>query len=69
MKYTTREAAEYLGISYYYLRNMRHELHNHDGPKFTVEKGRRGPTCMYDQEDLEEWKQSHTWKDVNKELS
>jgi hypothetical protein len=58
----TKEAALYLGISPYYLRNMRHDMLNHPGPKFTEGKHPRGKACYYTKEDLDEWAKNHKWK-------
>jgi hypothetical protein len=59
---TTKQAAEYLGISIYYLRNMRHLIHNHDGPKYTEGFHPRGKACYYTKEDLDSWAKNHRWK-------
>lgn len=59
---TTPEAAKYLGVSEYYLRNMRHLMHNHDGPKCRQGRHRRGTAWYYTVEDLDEWKSTHKWK-------
>lgn len=63
---TTKEAATYLGISLYYLRNMRHFMHSHEGPKFimsTKGKGRRNKRiALYAVQDLDKWKMNHKWK-------
>lgn len=62
MKLTTKQAAEYLGLSYYYLRNMRHGLHNFEGPRFTFDKHPRGLACYYLLEDLKNWKAQHPFR-------
>jgi len=59
---TTKQAAEYLGLSYYYLRNMRHLMHNHDGPPFTYVRHPRGKACYYDIKDLDAWKNRHKYR-------
>lgn len=59
---TTKEAAQYLCISLYYLRNMRHELHGHNGPNYSVMPERRGKPCYYTKEDLDEWAKNHKWR-------
>ncbi len=59
---TTKEAATYLGISYYYLRNLRHLLHAQEGPRFEVGYHRRSKACYYKKEDLDEWAKSHKWR-------
>lgn len=51
----TREAARYLGISYYYLRNLRHEGL---GPNCSPADTPRGPGWFYVKEDLDAWKAS-----------
>lgn len=56
---TTKKAAEYLNISYYYLRNMRNDMYNHDGPKFKIGSHLRGTACYYSIEELEKWKSEH----------
>ena len=60
---TTSEAARYLGISLYYLRNMRHLMHNHDGPEY-IKKAcpTGGEAAYYSVESLEKWKKNHKWK-------
>lgn len=63
MKLTTKEAAAYLGISLYYLRNMRHLLHNHDGPTFEKAKHARGTACYYETTELDRWKHNHSWRE------
>lgn len=69
---TTKEAAKYLGISEYYLRNMRHLLHNHNGPKVEFIKNTKGKgnkiIANYLKEDLDVWKSQHKWKKQTKEL-
>jgi hypothetical protein len=55
----SKEAAKYLGISVYYLRNMRQLLHNHDGPAFTKGHGRNKLGTRYKIEDLDKWKKEH----------
>lgn len=63
---TTKEAANYLGISYYYLRNLRHMLHQHDGPKYIKlprkGKQRGGMACFYTKEALDLWKSTNKWR-------
>lgn len=59
---TTKEAALYLGISVFYLRNMRQLLHNHDGPKYTLIRYRNGMGYNYTREDLDAWAESHKWR-------
>jgi hypothetical protein len=56
---TTPEAAKYLGISYYYLRNMRHLLYSWDGPTCVQIRTPRGPAWDYTKEDLDSWKVTH----------
>lgn len=56
---TTKEAARYLGISYYYLRNLRHNL---AGPHYTEGKHPRGKACYYTKEDCDYWASGHKWK-------
>ncbi len=59
----TRAAAEFLGISTYYLRNMRQCMHNDEGPKYTVVEHVRGNgACDYKVKDLIKWAQNHKWK-------
>lgn len=61
----TREAAEFLGISTHYLRNMRHCMHNHEGPEYTAVSHARGNgACEYKVKDLIKWAQNHKWKVV-----
>jgi hypothetical protein len=48
----TREAAKYLGISYYYLRNLRHEGL---GPNCSPADTPRGPGWFYVKDDLDAW--------------
>lgn len=61
-----KEAAGYLGISPYYLRNMRHGIHTHEGPPFTFKRGyHNGVQTVYYQHELDTWKASHkfrTWR-------
>lgn len=59
---TTKQAAAYLGISVYYLRNMRHLHHAHSGPKYTEGKHPRGKACYYAKEDLDAWAMDHDWR-------
>lgn len=59
---TTKEAAKYLGISYSYLRNMRHLCHTHEGPLFTMERHPRGWACNYTKEALDAWSTVHEWR-------
>ena len=59
---TTKAAAEYLGISYYYLRNMRHLLHDFDGPECVKVKHPRGYAYYYSIESLDKWKKEHKWR-------
>jgi hypothetical protein len=62
---STKEAAKYLGISPYYLRNMRHLLLNHDGPAYVEVLRPQGIACKYSVEELDKWKSTHKWrKDV-----
>lgn len=62
---TTRQAAEFLRISVYYLRNMRQGQHNHDGPTYLMLPGRRNSlTAFYNKELLLEWAKLHKWKKV-----
>lgn len=65
---TTKQAAIYLGISTYYLRNMRQLLHRHDGPKFSMvprpKTSRGGLQCEYNVIDLDQWKREHKWKKI-----
>ena len=56
---TTPEAAKYLGISKYYLRNMRHLLYSWDGPNCTQIRMARGLAWDYTKEDLDAWKTTH----------
>lgn len=58
-KLTTKQAAKYLGISKEYLRNMRHEQLNHDGPAYTVDKHPKGKACYYEPKDLDSWSSLH----------
>lgn len=60
---TTKQAAEYLGISKYYLRNLRHGLHTYEGPKCRQGKHPRGYAWYYTKEDLDNWKKTHAFKD------
>lgn len=59
----SRQAARYLGLSIYYLRNMRHLLHAHEGPDHTMVKrtfGRGGGmTPEYTKEALDDWASKH----------
>jgi hypothetical protein len=57
--FNTKEAALYLGLSPYYLRNMRQAMHNHEGPKYTKEKHPRGTICLYSKEALDLWAKNH----------
>jgi hypothetical protein len=66
---TTPEAAKYLGISYYYLRNMRHLLYTWDGPNCTQIKHPRGMAWDYTKEDLDSWKNNHKEKMKEARLS
>ena len=59
---TTKQAAEYLGISVYYLRNMRHLMHTHDGPKYQIGLHPRGKACYYSERDLDAWANQHKWR-------
>lgn len=61
-RFTTKEAAKYLGISPNYLRNMRHLQCNHEGPEYTVDKHPRGKACYYSIKDLDTWSKNHNWK-------
>jgi hypothetical protein len=65
---TTREAAIYLGLSVYYLRNMRHGIHNHKGPEFMVFKRREGMrggmAYYYHMEELDKWNRLHKRRKV-----
>jgi hypothetical protein len=65
---TPKEAAVYLGISVYYLRNMRHEMHAHEGPVYTRVMGKRTKECRYAKEDLDLWAESHKWRKLRKEI-
>ena len=56
---TTPEAAKYLGISKFYLRNMRHLLYTWDGPPCVQIKHPRGMAWDYTKEDLDAWKITH----------
>lgn len=60
---STKEAAQYLGLSPYYLRNLRHLLHAFDGPKYSMAKRpgnkRGGLMCVYLKEDLDAWAREH----------
>jgi len=62
MKYTTKQAAEYLNISKTYLRNMRHLQHTYDGPEYQKDKHPRGIACYYTKESLDMWLKNHTLK-------
>lgn len=59
----TPDAAFYLGISEYYLRNMRHLMHKHEGPEYTVEKVKNRTMCLYTKEALDKWDQQHRRKE------
>jgi Helix-turn-helix domain len=59
---STKQAAKYLGLSHLYLRNMRHLLHNHDGPKCYVGRTPRGKAFFYNIEDLDAWAKSHNFR-------
>lgn len=67
---STKAAAAYLGLSYYYLRNLRHQMHQHDGPKYRMRcrkevmkgKGNKGVIAWYEVEDLNAWKASHKFR-------
>lgn len=59
---TTREAAQYLKISMAYLRNLRHGIHNHDGPICTEGRSARGKTWYYTKENLDLWLKNHKWR-------
>lgn len=41
---------------------MRHLMHSHDGPIFTIGKSPRGKTCYYDKKDLDAWAARHKWR-------
>ncbi len=59
---STREAAKYLGISYYYLRNLRHCMHNDPGPEYTEKRYLRGEGYSYTKEALDAWAKSRVWR-------
>jgi hypothetical protein len=59
---TTKQAAQYLGIYAYYLRNMRHLMHAHNGPRYTEGLHPRGKACYYKKEDLDAWAKEHKWR-------
>lgn len=52
---TTRQAAEYLGLSHNYLRNMRQNQCKYEAPKHTIVFTPTGFTCYYKQSDLDKW--------------
>lgn len=56
-----KDAAKYLNISEYYLRNMRHQMHIHDGPKCVAIKREKGYGIRYEytKEDLDVWNMKH----------
>jgi hypothetical protein len=56
---TTKQAAKYLGISYNWFRNMRHEL---IGPPGVRVKTARGLSYFYHLETLDEFKKTHKWR-------
>lgn len=58
----TKQAAKYLGISYYYLRNLRHDMHEHSGPEYTTEPHAKGTQAVYTQEALDAWKATHPFR-------
>ncbi len=62
MMYTTRQAAKYLGISFYYLRNMRRFELNHEGPIGFQVKTRYGLNYQYTKEALDAWAAKHNWR-------
>lgn len=61
-KYKTEDAAKYLGVSLYYLRNMRHEMHEHSGPAFEYGPGSKGIACYYSKDELDRWKATHKFR-------
>jgi hypothetical protein len=66
MFYLRNKAAQYLGISMFYLRNMRHGLHTHDGPQY-IEGIKRGVKCYYyPKEQLDKWKREHPFRNKEK---
>lgn len=66
---TTREAAEYLRISPYYLRNMRQFMHEHEGPEYQELKGPNGLTCYYTKDQLDKWNSNHKRKSNKRKIS
>lgn len=66
---TTKQAAQYLGISVYYLRNLRHLLHQHDGPEYTEGPHLNGIACYYTKEGLDRWAAQHRWRKTRSRVS
>lgn len=57
------QAAAFLGISPFYLRNMRHELHTHNGPRYTQCHDSGGRVYYdYAEADLKAWALTHSWR-------
>lgn len=61
-KLNTKQAAAFLGVSYYYLRNLRQGLHPHDGPKCTPIGANPIKDYEYEIPALQEWAAKHTWR-------
>lgn len=65
---TTKQAAKFLNISPYYLRNLRQGLHTCEGPRYTMVRRigtqRGGLVCHYAMEDLVIWCSTHRWRKV-----
>jgi hypothetical protein len=61
----TKEAAKLLGISSFYLRNLRHGLHPYAGPKCEPVSNDRGFMYWdYKEEDLRAWREEHPFRRV-----
>lgn len=57
-----RQAAKYLNLSVSYLRNLRQSIYKHEGPKYTLIKGRGGNNAEYNQSDLDLFKLTHRFR-------